>query len=255
MRSTPVGQCAGMNSAAILLHPIVGGNRFCVPAALAALTGKTTDEAAEAISAVSPCVRPKDVGSVLRETVWDAMPYLGIDAAADCLYRDPPDLWDWAHNAEDGRWLVGVIRDLNDHAIAFAKRGDDMAAMDWTRPSPSQAATPAAEMRGLGHREDGQCRVRWAWPIVSYEASDGGGSGRPRADRPRLVFHAVQSRERALRRLAIQDASRSCGARPLGLHSSLTAMWRAPVPDVKAASSSVPGRARAGDAVRPSKTA
>lgn len=106
-----------MNSAAILLHPIVGGNRFCVPAALAALTGKTTDEAAEAISAVSPSVRPKEVGSVLRETAWDAMPYLGIDAAADLPYRDPPDLWDLARNADDGRWLVGVIRDSNDHAI------------------------------------------------------------------------------------------------------------------------------------------
>ena len=117
MRSTPVGQCAGMNSAAILLHPIVGGNRFCVPAALAALTGKTTDEAAEAISAVSPSVRPKDVGSVLRETAWDAMPYLGIDAAADCQYRVPPDLWDWARNADDGRWLVGVIRNPKDHAV------------------------------------------------------------------------------------------------------------------------------------------
>lgn len=222
MRSTPVGQCAGMNSAAILLHPIVGGNRFCVPAALAALTAKTTDEAAEAISAVSPYVRPKHVGSVLRETAWDAMPYLGIDAAADFPHRDPPDLWDWARNADDGRWLVGVIRDSNDHAIAFAKRGEDMAAMDWTRPSPSQAATTAAEMRGLGHREVGQCRVRWAWPIVSYAASDGGRSRRPRANRSRLVFYAVPSRERALRRLAIQEGSRSYGARPLGLHNAST---------------------------------
>ena len=229
MRCTPLGQCAGMNSAAILLHPIVGGNLFCVPAALAALTGKTTDEAAEAISAVSPGVKPKDVGSVLRETIWDAITYLGIDAAADRLYRDPPDLWDWARNADDGPWLVGVIRDTNDHAIAFAKRGEDMAAMDWTRPSPSQAATTAAEMRELSHRKDGQCRVRWAWPIVSYQASDGGGSGRPRADRPTLVFYAVPSRERAVRRLAIQKGSRSCGARPLGLHNALPATWGGPV--------------------------
>ena len=209
-------------------------------------------EAAEAISAVSPCVRPKDVGSVLRETVWDAMTYLGIDAAADCLYQDPPDLWDWARNADDGRWLVGVIRDTNDHAIAFAKRGEDMAAMDWTRPSPTQAATTAAEMRELGHREDGQCRVRWAWPIVSYQASDGGGSGRPRAGRPTLVFYAVPIRERAVRRLAIQDGSRSCGARPLGLHSASTAGWLAAVPDARTVSGSLPGRARAGDAVRSS---
>ena len=224
MRSTPAGQCAGMNSAAILLHPIVGGNRFCVPAALAALTGRATDEAAEAISAVSPSVRPKDVGSVLRETVWDAMPCLGIDAAADCWYHDPPDLWDWARNADDGRWIVAVIRDSNDHSIAFAKRGDDLAAMNW------------------------------AWPIISREASDGGRSRRPPANRPRLVFHAVPSREHVLRRLAIQDGSRSCGARPLGIHNASTAGRRSAVPDAKAVSGSVPGRARASDTVRSSKT-
>ena len=105
MRSTTDGLCDGMNSAEVLLHSTKGSNLLCVPATHAALTGRTTDEVAEAIRAVSPGVTPKDVGSVLRETVWDAMPHLGIDVAADFCYSCPPDLWDWACQADDGRWI------------------------------------------------------------------------------------------------------------------------------------------------------
>lgn len=187
-----------------------------MPAALAAMTGGSTDQVAGAISAVSPGVEPGDVGSVLRETVWDALPYLGIDAAADFRYRDPPDLWDWARQADDGRWLVCVIRDPNDHVIALAKRGDDIAAMDWTRPLPAGAATTAEEMQRLGHREDGQCRVRWAWPIVSRSVPTSEHSRKGRANMPVVVFQALPSMDRTVDREAIEEGSRLCGARPIG---------------------------------------
>jgi len=61
------------------LHPAIGGNRYCGPGALAILTGKTTDETAAVLRAVSG---KRAIRGINRKHMMAACGLLGLTAEA-----------------------------------------------------------------------------------------------------------------------------------------------------------------------------
>ncbi len=133
-----------------------------------ALSGKTTDEAADAIIRVSGDLAGRSGGRATAG-LEHALLGLGMRGAAILRYGAAgPELWEWACQAGDGRWLVAVEKQEpdRDHVVAVAKRRTAIAIMDRRFDTPAKAVTTAEGARRRSVRTDGACRVHRAWPIV-----------------------------------------------------------------------------------------